>query len=84
MINFVSQNVRFKNALIPAVLASTSSSQKQSVLKMVVDRTLKESPQSNRLGMRLQFILLRSLAMSAEMTKELTKLKFVEQIQDKL
>ena len=83
MINFASQNVRFKNQFIAAT-SNLSHSKRSNVLKIVVYRVMNLQHQTNRQEMRLLFALMKSLALSAEVTKELMKTHTIDDIHAKL
>ena len=84
MITFASQNQRFKNCFVQQVNVSTQS-KKVHVLKIVCDKINSlGNLQSNSKQLRLLFTLLRSLSLSAEITKEIMKLKFVEETADRI
>ena len=83
MINFASQNVKFKNQFIAAT-SGLSQSRRTNVLRIVVDRVMNLQHQTNRQEMRLLFSLMKTLALSAEVTKELMKQHTIEDIHAKL
>ena len=68
-----SQNLRFKNSFITQMPALVHQSKKGNVLKIVTERLMGQNHQANTQEMRLLFALFKTLAMSAEVTKELMK-----------
>jgi hypothetical protein len=78
MITFASQNIAFKNCFLQPLSVSTQS-KKVSLLKLVCDKLRGfTNLQSNSRVLRLLFTLMRTLSLSAEVTKEIMKLKFIE------
>lgn len=73
MITMASQNVKFKNSFITQIPALLQSSRKGNLLRIVTERLMGQSHTTNSTEMRLLFALFKSLAMSAEVTKELMK-----------
>lgn len=53
-------------------------------MKIVVDALLKESFQSNHKKMHLLFEFLKSTSLSAEVVREISKLRLIEEIQTTL
>lgn len=84
MITMASQNVRFKNAFIAQVPALLQQSRKGSLLRILTERLLAQNIQTGSNEMRLLFAIFKSLAMSAEVTKELMKQRTIEDIHSKL
>ena len=80
MITMASQNVRFKNSFIAQIPAVLQSSRKGNVLRIVTDRLMNQNVQGNTFEMRLLFALFKTLAMSAEVTKELMKQRTIEDL----
>ena len=80
MITMASQNVKFKNSFIAQVPALLNQSRKGNVLRIVTERLMALNHQTNSKEMRLLFALFKTLAMSAEVTKELMKQKTIEDL----
>ena len=78
MITFASQNIRFKNCFVQPLTVSTQS-KKVSLLKLICDKIRGfGNLQSNSRVLRLLFTALRTLSLSGEVTKEVMKLRFIE------
>ena len=80
MITMASQNVRFKNSFIAQNPALLQQSRKGSVMRIVTERLMAVNQQSNSAEMRLMFAMFKTLAMSAEVTKELMKQRTIEDL----
>ena len=84
MITMASQNLRFKNSFITQMPALVHQSKKGNVLKIVTERLMGQNHQANTQEMRLLFALFKTLAMSAEVTKELMKQRTIEDLHAQL
>lgn len=80
MITMVSQNVKFKNSFIAQIPALLHSTRRGNILRIVTDRLMAVHHQANTKEMRLLFALFKTLAMSAEVTKELMKQRTIEDL----
>jgi len=80
MITFAGQNMKFKNCFVANINVSTQS-KRVTILKIVCEKIQSMGNlQSNSRHLRLLFTLLRSLSLSADIAKEVMKLRFVEDI----
>ena len=76
--------MRFKNACIAQVPALVQQSRKGSLLRILSERLLSVNIQQNSEEMRLLFAMFKTLAMSAEVTKELMKQRTIEDLHGQL
>jgi hypothetical protein len=80
MITFAGQNIKFKNCFIQPINVSTQS-KKVTLLKLISEKVMTQGNlQANSRVTRLLYTLMRSLSLSAEIAKDIMKMRFIEEI----